>query len=75
MSRSYKKHGLHKIGDSTYKKIFNRKLRHRKELDYPSGSRYKHEPGCCSWEICDIVMGYFANENCDENRAYRYFMK
>lgn len=75
MSRSYKKHGFRKIGDPGFKKIFNRKIRHRKELDYPAGCRYKREPGCCSWEICDLVCGYFKDERCDEERRYWYFIK
>ena len=75
MSRSYKKHGLLKLGDSSMKKIFNRRLRHRKQLDYPSGCRYKREPGNCSWEISDIIFGYFAGQKCDEKFGYRYFIK
>ena len=75
MSRSYKKHGIKKLGDPSFKKIFNRIIRHRKELDYPSGGRYKRERGCCSWEICDVMAGYFNNQHCNEDRAYWYYMK
>lgn len=77
MSRSYKKHGLVKIGDPDYKKIYNRKIR-RKPLDYPSGKTYRRDPDCCSWEICDLVCGYFADEIIPEDEkkdAYRYFIK
>ena len=77
MSRSYKKHGFVKIGDPDYKKIYNRKIR-RKPLDYPSGNKYRHDPDCSSWEICDLSMGFYADEPIPEEYekdAYRYFIK
>ena len=55
MSRSYKKHPIIQgCGDKSLKKIFNRRLRRRKQLDYPSGNAYKREPSNNSWEICDV---------------------
>lgn len=75
MSRSRKKHPLIKCaGDKGLKKVFNRRFRHRNELDFPSGNAYRktNEP----WEICDVVLGYFKHEEIpNEDRKYWYAMK
>lgn len=75
MSRSRKKHPLIQCcGDKSFKKIFNRRFRRKKDLDFPSGNAYRKTNE--SWEICDIVMGYFKSEEIpDENRKYWYAMK
>ncbi len=74
MSRSRKKYPWVKIGDKSLKKLYNRRLRRRKQLDYPSGNKYRREPGNSSWDICDWKWwGYEALE--DEPRRYWYFMK
>lgn len=75
MSRSRKKHPLIKCaGDKSLKKIFNRRFRHKKDLDFPSGNAYRKTNE--SWEICDILMGYFKDEDIpNEDRRYWYAMK
>lgn len=75
MSRSRKKHPLIKCcGDASLKKIYNRRFRRKKDLDFPSGNAYRKTNE--SWEICDIVMGYFKSEEIpDEGRKYWYAMK
>jgi len=75
MSRSRKKHPLIQCcGDTSLKKIFNRRFRHKKDLDFPSGNAYRKTNE--SWEICDILMGYFNEEEIpDKDRKYRYAMK
>ena len=75
MSRSRKKHPLIKCaGDKGFKKIFNRKFRRKKDLNFPSGNAYRKANE--SWEISDITMGYFADEKIpDEERRYWYAMK
>lgn len=78
MSRSYKKHPIIQgCGDKSLKKLFNRRLRRRKQLDYPSGNAYKREPSNNSWEICDVLFGYFNKSSIpkDEARPYWYYMK
>ena len=78
MSRSYKKHPLiQACGDKSLKKLYNRRLRRRKQLDYPSGNRYRRERNNNSWDICDIVCGYFTYDEIpeDEKRPYWYYMK
>lgn len=75
MSRSYKKYPLCKIGDKKLKKLYNRKLRRRKQLDYPSGNKYRREPGNNSWEICDYRGGYFPGQQINDPRLYWYYMK
>lgn len=78
MSRSYKKHPLIKTcGDKSLKKLYNRRLRRRKQLDYPSGNKYCRERNNNSWDICDIVCGYFTYDEIseDEKRPYWYYMK
>ena len=75
MSRSRKHQPLIKCaGDKSYKKIFNRRFRRKKDLDFPSGNAYRRANE--SWDICDIVMGYFKHERIpDEDRKYWYWMK
>lgn len=75
MSRSRKKHPLIKCaGDKSLKKIFNRRFRRNKDLDFPSGNAYRKTNE--SWEICDIVMGYFKSDAIPyEDRRYWYAMK
>lgn len=75
MSRSRKKHPLIQCaGYKGFKKIFNRRFRHKNDLDFPSGSAYKKTNE--SWEICDILMGYFSkNDIPNESRKYWYAMK
>lgn len=53
MSRSYKKHNWCKCaGDSSMKKLFNRRIRRSKKFeDIPNGNAYKKLS--CSWEIAD----------------------
>ena len=78
MSRSYKKHPLIKTcGDKSLKKLFNRRLRRRKQLDYPSGNAYRREPNNSSWDICDILFGYFdyASIPEDDERPYYWWKK
>ncbi len=78
MSRSYKKHPLIQgCGDKSLKKLYNRRLRRRKQLDYPSGGYYRKEPGNSSWEICDVLFGYFTYAEIpkDEKRPYWWYMK
>ena len=78
MSRSYKKHPLIQgCGDKSLKKLYNRRLRRRKQLDYPSGGYYRKEPGHSSWEICDVLFGYFTYAEIpkDEERPYWWYMK
>jgi hypothetical protein len=75
MSRSRKKHPLIQgCGDKSLKKIYNRRFRHKKDLDFPSGNAYRKTND--SWEICDILFGYFRHEDIpDEERKYWYAMK
>ena len=74
MSRSYKKHPLIQgCGDKGLKKIFNRRLRRRKQLDYPSGNAYKKEPGNSSWDICDVLFGYFRYDDIPEDDERSYY--
>lgn len=75
MSRSRKKHPLVKCGgNKSYKKIFNRRFRHKRDLDFPSGNAYRKTNE--SWNICDILMGYFRNEEIsNQERAFWYFKK
>lgn len=75
MSRSRKKHPLIKCaGDKGFKKLFNRRFRRKKDLDFPSGNAYRKTNE--SWDICDIVMGYFNGEQMPkEERRYWYYMK
>lgn len=78
MSRSYKKHPLFQgCGDKSLKKVYNRRLRRRKQLDYPSGGYYRKEPGNSSWEICDVLFGYFRYSEIpeDDKRPYWYGKK
>ena len=78
MSRSYKKHPLIQgCGDKGLKKIFNRRLRRRKQLDYPSGNAYKREPNNNSWAICDLLFGYFTRADIpkDDKRPYYWYKK
>lgn len=55
MSRSYKKHNIIKCaGDTSFKKIYNRKLRRTTKLDeIPNGKAYKRMNE--SWEIYDFI--------------------
>lgn len=75
MSRSRKKHPLVKCAcDKDMKKIYNRRFRRKKDLDFPSGNAYRktNEP----WAICDVVMGYFKGQKIPEDkRKYWYYMK
>lgn len=75
MSRSRKKHPIVRCGDTFYKKIFNRRFRRKKDLDFPSGSAYRKTNE--SWDICDFVGGYFDKKEIPEkeNRKYWYEMK
>lgn len=75
MSRSRKKHPLIQCcGDKSLKKTFNRRFRRKKDLDFPSGNAYRKTNE--SWEICDILMGYFNKEEIpDKERKYWYSMK
>lgn len=59
------------------KKLFNRRLRRRKQLDYPSGNAYKKEPNNNSWDISDVLFGYFTKSSIpkDDKRPYWYWMK
>lgn len=75
MSHSRKKHPLIQgAGDKSLKKIFNRKIRRNKDLDFTSGNAYRKVNE--SWEISDVLFGYFTEaEVPDEERKYWYFMK
>lgn len=75
MSRSRKKHPLIQgCGDKSLKKIYNRRFRHQNDLDFPSGNAYRKTND--SWEICDILFGYFRHEDVpNEDRKYWYAMK
>jgi len=75
MSRSRKKHPLIQgCGDKSLKKIYNRRFRHKNDLDFPSGNAYRKTNN--SWEICDILFGYFRHEDIpNEERKYWYAMK
>lgn len=75
MSRSRKKHPLIQCaGDKEFKKIFNRRFRRNKDLDFPSGNAYRKTNE--SWDICDYLAGYFTHSEIpDENRKYWYAMK
>jgi hypothetical protein len=76
MSHSRKKHPLIKCcGDKSLKKLYNRRFRRKKELDFPSGGAYRKANN--SWEICDVLMGYFNAELIPftEERKYWYSMK
>lgn len=75
MSRSRKKHPLIQCaGDKGFKKIFNRRFRHKKDLDFPSGNAYRKTNN--SWEIADVLMGYFRYSDIpDQDRKYWYAMK
>lgn len=78
MSRSYKKHPIIQGGgDKSLKKLFNRRLRRRKQLDYPSGNAYRREKNNDSWDICDVLFGYFTNSDIpeDDKRPYWYYIK
>lgn len=75
MSRSRKKHPLIQgCGDKSLKKIYNRRFRHQNDLDFPSGNAYRKTNN--SWEICDILFGYFRHKDVpDEDRRYYWSMK
>lgn len=75
MSHSRKKNPLRKIaGDKSLKKFYNRKFRHRNDLDFPSGNAYRKTNS--QWELWDYVTGYFSGERIpDEPRSYWYAMK
>lgn len=74
MSRSYKKHPLIQgCGDKSLKKFFNRRLRRRKQLDYPSGNAYRREPNNNSWDICDALFGYFTYADIPEGEDREYY--
>lgn len=75
MSRSRKKHPLIQgCGDKSLKKIYNRRFRHQNDLDFPSGNAYRKTNN--SWEICDILFGYFRHDDIpNEDRKYWYAMK
>ena len=78
MSRSYKKHPIIQgCGDKSLKKLFNRRLRRRKQLDYPSGNAYRREKNNNSWDICDVLFGYFTYDEIpeDDKRPYWYYIK
>ena len=78
MSRSYKKHPLIQgCGDKSLKKLFNRRLRRRKQLDYPSGKAYCRERNNNSWDICDALFGYYTRDAIpkDDQRSYFWYMK
>lgn len=78
MSRSRKKHLLIQgCGCKWFKKFYNRRLRRRNQLDYPSGNAYRKEPGNNSWEICDILFGYFTKSEIpkDDKRPYYWWKK
>ena len=66
MSRSRKKHFCLKVGDPTFKVIFNRKL--RRKLKNPNfildnGSRYKKARHFESWLICDWKFIHYSEED------------
>lgn len=83
MSRSFKKHPYEKIGDSSYKEIYNRKLRRSSRTqDIPSGKAYKkyndsyniRDYVCdCSWEEFKTWWGYSQFES--EKEAYAYWKR
>ncbi len=75
MSHSYKKNPIRKMAGSTsFKTIFNRRFRRKKDLDFPSGNAYRKTNE--TWAISDISYGYFAGEKLpDEPRKYWYAMK
>ena len=77
MSRSRKKHPLIQgCGDKTLKKAYNRKFRrcYKYDLDFPSGNAYRKTNE--SWEICDVLFGYFRKEDVpNEDCKYWYGMK
>ena len=78
MSRSRKKHPLIQgCGDKKLKTLYNRRLRRRKQLDYPSGNAYRREPNNNSWEISDVLFGYFTHDEIprDDARPYYWGMK
>jgi len=62
MSRSYKRTPCcdRIMRHTKYKKIFNRRIRRKRDLDLPSGGRYRRM--CESWDICDfdgrVLMSY-----------------
>lgn len=70
MSRSRKKNPIIKSeGDRSLKKIFNRRFRHKKDLDFPSGNAYRKTNE--TWEISNFAYGYFAGERIPlRNRFY-----
>jgi len=71
MSRSSKKHPLiQACGFKGFKKIFNRRFRHQNDLDFPSGNAYRKTNE--SWEICDVVFGYFRHEDVPDEERRRY---
>lgn len=75
MSRSRKKHPLIKCcGDKSFKKLFNRRFRRNKDLDFPSGNAYRKTNE--SLEICDVLFGYFRHNDVPKGeRKYWYAMK
>ena len=78
MSRSYKKHPIIQgCGDKSLKKLFNRRLRRKKQLDYPSGNRYRREHNNNSWDICDVLFGYFRKSDIpyDDEHPYWWWIK
>lgn len=58
MGKTYRKAGFIKIGDPSFKKLFNRKLRRTTKEDVesvPSGGAYRKMND--SWDICDAKWG------------------
>ena len=75
MSRSRKKHPICQIcGDKSYKTIYNRRFRHKKDLDFPSGNAYRKTGE--SYDICDWKVGYFSQREIPKKpRQYWWAMK
>lgn len=85
MSRSYKKHNWFKCaGDTSMKKLFNRRIRRNKKyIDIPDGNAYRKLN--CSWDIADYRfdgswetfkkhnLEYFENEEEALNHWKRYY--
>lgn len=85
MSRSYKKHPYYKIGDPSFKKIFNRRLRRSSKIqDIPSGKAYRKYNdiySLCDWKV-DCSWEEFREWNWvrtkyfdSEEKAYAYWKK
>lgn len=85
MSRSYKKHAYIPVGDKSWKKIYNRKLRRTNKYNYDIPNNiglYKRENN--SWNIVDLYCGFYDEAEyktfCDEwnekpNDWYKYRSK